>query len=176
MVIRMTPVGHTALGIFGWQRFSETKNKKTLLLFVLFASLPDIDFSLFFFLGKEGLSYHQLYTHNIFFVLLTSLLFWPLLNTKRERLGFMLVGFSHLALDFLTIDGAAPIGFRLFYPVWDQLFNFGILPNVWKANLKEVFSIHNLLVGAFEVAVLWVPLLLVYRKTWHAQLKRGINK
>jgi membrane-bound metal-dependent hydrolase YbcI (DUF457 family) len=170
----MTTVAHTALGILGWHKFSDSKTLKSLLLFVIIASLPDIDFAFYLVLGKEGLGLHQLYTHNIFFVLLTSLLFWPVLKNHRERLGFMLVGFSHLALDFFTIDGAAPYGFRLFYPIWDQLFNFGILPNVWKANLVEVFSFHNVLVLSFEVAVFWTPLLLICRKQGClSNLKRG---
>jgi len=160
----MTTVAHTAIGLFGWQRFSQQKSWKRLLLFVIIASLPDIDFGLYLFMGKQGLALHQYYTHNVFFVFIACLLCWPMLSNGRERAGLMLTGFSHLVIDFFTIDGAAPFGFPLFYPFWDQRFNFGILPNIWKANLAEVFSVHNVMVVGFEVVAFWAPLILIYRK------------
>lgn len=141
-------------------------------MFIIIASLPDIDFGLFFFLGREGFSYHQYYTHNVFFVLVTSLLFWSFLKDKGERWGLLLVGYSHLALDFFTIDGAAPYGFPAFFPLWEHRFNFGVLPNIWKANLAEVFSLHNVYVAGFEILVFWVPMLYIYRKSFAAYLKQ----
>ena len=168
----MSPVAHSAFGLLGWQKFSETKNLKTLILFILVGNLPDIDFALFLIMGEKGLKMHQFYTHNIFFVFLTALLFCPLFTGKRERRGFLLVAFSHLLLDFVTIDGAAPYGFRLFYPVSLQLFNFGLFPNLWKDNLARVFSLHNLWVLCFETVVFLVPVVLVYRKAFGKFLKQ----
>jgi membrane-bound metal-dependent hydrolase YbcI (DUF457 family) len=168
----MTTIAHTALGILGWQWFAERKNWRTLFLFAVIASLPDIDFGLFIFWGKEGFRYHQYYTHNVFFVMVTSLLFWPFLKSKRERWGFLLVGYSHLVLDFFTIDGAAPYGFPAFFPFWEHRFNFGVLPNVWKANLAEVFSLHNAYVAGFEILVFWAPVVWVYRKAFLSYLKQ----
>lgn len=163
----MSPVAHTALGALGWQWFAKEKKLTSLGLFILISNLPDIDFIVFFiFNGVEGFSLHQLYTHNIFFVSITALLCWPFLSGRRERLGFLLTAYSHLILDFLTIDGAAPFGFRALYPISDTLFNLGILPNMIKASIAEVFSLRNLLVVGFEVAVFWLPLLLIYRKTF----------
>ena len=164
----MSPVAHTALGIFGWRLFADSRNRKTLTLFIIIASLPDIDFALFFLYGKAGPGMHQLYTHNVFFVFITALFFSPLFKTGKERFGFFLVAFSHLGLDFLTIDGAAPFGFRMFYPLWEKHFNLGILPNLWKANLGDVFSIHNVLVVGFEILLFWVPLMLIYK--WYNKL------
>jgi membrane-bound metal-dependent hydrolase YbcI (DUF457 family) len=166
----MSPIAHTALGLFGWQLYAEKKNLRTLLLFTVIASLPDIDFALFLFMGKEGLSLHQVYTHNVTFVFLTALLLWPLLDSKRERLGFLLVAFSHLFLDVLTIDEGAPQGFRFFYPMSEKLYNLSILPNLRKGNLAEVFSLHNLTTVCFEIIVFVLPLMLLYRKAFAGYL------
>lgn len=144
------------------------------MLFILVANLPDIDFALFLFLGEKGLKMHQFFTHNVFFVFVTALLFWPLFKEKRERRGVLLVAFSHLLLDIFTIDGAAPYGFRLFYPLSRQLFNVGILPNMWKDNLSEVFSFHNLWVLCFEIVVFLVPVVLVHRKAFGKFLRQQI--
>ena len=160
----MSPVTHCAAGLLGWQKFAEKKSLKTLVIFLFIANLPDIDFALFLFMGRKGLEMHQFYTHNVFFVLFTTLLFLPLFKEKKEHIGLLLAAFSHLFLDILTIDGAAPYGFRLFYPFSHRLFNLGIFPNLWKDNLSEVFSFHNLWVIAFETAVFLLPVLLVYRK------------
>jgi len=40
----MSPVAHSVIGLLGWQKFSEIKTLKTLLIFILVANLPDIDF------------------------------------------------------------------------------------------------------------------------------------
>ncbi len=160
----MTTVAHSALGLLGWQLFAEEKSKKTLLLFFLIASMPDIDFALFFFLGRAGLAFHQYYTHNIFFVVVTAVLFWPLLKSTGAKFAFLGVGCSHLVLDFLTIDGSVPFGIPLFYPFSNHRFNFGIMPNIHKGTPTEIFSLHNLWVIGFEIAIFWVPILLAYRK------------
>ncbi|MCP4153596.1 MAG: metal-dependent hydrolase [bacterium] len=173
----MSPIAHTCAALLGWQKTAEKKNTRSLIIFILIANLPDIDYLFFMFLGKPAFSMHQFYTHNIFFVCLAVVLLAPFLQTparlvvrglsaaqKRQYTGFFLVGLSHLLLDFLTIDGAAPVGFRLFFPVSGSLFNLGVFPNLIKNNLMEIFSLYNLAVLLLEVAVFIFPLFLVYRK------------
>lgn len=160
----MTSVAHTALGLLGWQTFDKEKNNKTLLLFVLIASLPDIDFAFFLFMGRKAFELHQYYTHNLFFVLGTAILFWPFLKNQVSRWGFLVVAGSHLLLDFFTIDTSIPIGIPLFYPFSQQRFNYSILPNIHKASPAAIFSWHNLSVIGFELIFFWGPLLLIYRK------------
>jgi membrane-bound metal-dependent hydrolase YbcI (DUF457 family) len=171
----MSPVGHTAAGLLSWQKFSAKKNLKTLVLFTLIANFPDIDFGLFFLFGRRGLEMHQDYTHNVFFVGLTVLLFLPFFKEKKERNGIFITAYSHLLLDYLTIDGAAPYGFRLFFPLFEQRFNLGVLPNLWKADWHEVFFLHNLWVTGFEMAFFLLPVLLVYGKTINRSLKKEIQ-
>jgi len=167
----MSPVAHSAVGLLGWQKFPKEKNLKTLVIFILMANLPDIDFAFYLFLGEKALNLHQYFTHNIFIVMITAIACWPLFKSKIERLGILLVAVSHLLLDFLTIDRVAPKGFRLFYPISSRLFNFGIFPNVVKSNWAEVFSFHNLLVIGFETALFLLPVFLVYRKEFAGYLK-----
>ena len=167
----MSPVAHSAVALLGWQRFSEKKNLKTLLIFILIANLPDIDFAFYLFLGEIALNLHQYFTHNVFFAAITAIACWRLFKSKIERFGILLVAFSHLLLDYFTIDLVDPKGFRLFYPFSPQLFNFGIFPNLLKDNWAGVFSFYNLLVISLETALFAVPVFLVYRKEFAGYLK-----
>jgi membrane-bound metal-dependent hydrolase YbcI (DUF457 family) len=167
----MSPVAHSAVALLGWQRFSGKKNLKTLLIFILIANLPDIDFAFYLFLGEKALNLHQYFTHNIFFSAITAFACWPLFKSERERFGLLLVAFSHLLLDFLTIDLVDPKGFRLFYPFSSRLFNFGVFPYLLKDNWAEVFSFYNLLVISLETALFAVPVFLVYRREFAGYLK-----
>jgi hypothetical protein len=167
----MSPVAHSAVGLLGWQKFSEKKNLKTLLIFILIANLPDIDFAFYLFLGEKALNLHQYFTHNIFFVVITAIACWPVFKSKTARYGILLVALSHLLLDYFTIDLVDPKGFRLFYPFSSRVFNFGIFPNLLKDNWAEVFSFYNLLVIGLETALFALPVFLVYRKEFAGYLK-----
>lgn len=167
----MSPVAHSAVGLLGWQKFSEKKNLKTLLIFILIANLPDIDFAFYLFLGEKALNLHQYFTHNVFFAAITAIACWFFFKSKTGRFGILLVAFSHLLLDYLTIDLVDPKGFRLFYPFSSQVFNCGIFPNLLKDNWAEVFSFYNLLVISLETALFAVPVLMVYRKEFAGYLK-----
>ncbi len=170
----MSPIVHSGIALLGWQKSTEKehKNLKTFLIFLAISNLPDFDFLLFLVIGKKAFAIHQYYTHNVFFAAVLPLLFFPVLRHKRERIGLYLVAYSHLLLDLITIDGAAPYGFRLFYPVSEKLFHFGFFPNLHKNNLEEVFSFHNLWVLAFEAVVCLVPVLFYYRKEFSSYLKQ----
>jgi membrane-bound metal-dependent hydrolase YbcI (DUF457 family) len=137
----------------------------------MIANFPDIDFLFFLVIGKKAFAIHQYYTHNVFFTGFFVLVFLPLLSQGRERVGFALVGFSHLLLDILVIDAAPPHGIRLFYPLWEQLFYCGLSPNLQKDTLAAVFSLRNLGVLVFETVVYLLPVLIYYRKDFSC-LKR----
>ena len=167
----MSPVAHSVVGLLGWQKFSEKRNLKTLLIFILIANLPDIDFAFYLFLGEKALNLHQYFTHNVFFAAFTAIACWSLFKSRTERFGILLVAFSHLLLDYFTIDLVNPKGFRLFYPFSSRVFNFGIFPNLLKDNWAEVFSFYNLLVISLETAFFAVPVFLVYRREFAGYLK-----
>ncbi len=167
----MSPIVHTSVALLGWQKTAENKNIKTLFLFMLISNLPDIDFLFSLISGKKTFGLHQLYTHNVFFVCFTVLLFFPILKQKKERTGFSLVAFSHLLLDLIGIDMVPPIGFRLFYPLSDRLFNFGVFPSL-ERDITNIFSLHNLWVLTLEIVIFLVPVLIYYRKEFRSYLKQ----
>jgi len=168
----MTPIAHSSAGFLGWEIFSENKNPRTLIIFILMANIPDIDFFFYFLLGKDIVGPHQYYTHNIFFVVLAAVIFWPLINSGKERAGVLLVAFSHLILDLFTIDTADPIGFRLFYPLSRQLFNLGLFPNILKSNWAEIFSFNNIKTFCLEIVIFVFPVYLLHKKKFKISLKK----
>jgi membrane-bound metal-dependent hydrolase YbcI (DUF457 family) len=168
----MSPVVHSSVALLGWQKTAKNKNLITLFFFLLISNLPDIDFILFLIFGEKTFGLHQYYTHNVFFVCFTVFLFFPILKQKKERIGFSLVAFSHLMLDLLVIDMVPPVGFRLFYPLSNRLFNFGIFPHMERDNLADIFSFHNLWVLALEIAIFLVPVLFYYRKEFGSYIKQ----
>ena len=95
---------------------------------------------------------------------LMQLEFFLFFKQKRERITLFLVSLSHLLLDLIIIDPVDPIGFRLFFPFWDQLFNFGFFPNLLRGSIPEIFSWHNVVTISIETAVFVVPILFFYQK------------
>jgi len=160
----MTPIVHSAVGLLGWQKTVSKKNIKTLFLFILISNFPDIDFFLFLFVGKKELQLHQSYTHNFLFVGFLTILFFLFFKQKKERIALFLVSLSHLLLDLIIIDPVDPIGFRLFFPFWDKLFNFGFFPNLLRGSIAEVFSWHNFITISLEIIIFGLPILFYYRK------------
>lgn len=182
----MSPVAHTAAGLLGWQLTTEKKNWKTLAIFLFLANLPDIDHVMVFFMGVKGLDYHQFFTHNIFFATVSAMVFWPYFDRLkrgmtptgdektvsiwRVRIGLLLVSFSHLFLDLITIDRVEPIGFRPFYPLYSGFFNLGFFPNLLKGSMAEAVSVNNILVVSLETAVILFPIIWFFRKPLYNRL------
>jgi membrane-bound metal-dependent hydrolase YbcI (DUF457 family) len=168
----LTPIVHSAVGLLGWQIAANKRNIKTLFLFVLISNIPDIDFLIFMFVKKEGTQIHQWLTHNIFFIALFSILMFFFFKARRERITLLLVAFSHLILDMIVIDPVPPIGFRVFFPVWDRLFNFGLFPNFLRGDKGDIFSWHNLMTISLEVLCFVVPILIIFGRKFKIQLTR----
>lgn len=119
------------------------------------------------------MQFHQSYTHNIFFVGLVILILFTIFKTGKARLSLFLVAVSHLVLDLIIIDPVAPVGFRVFFPLWDKLFNFGFFPNFLRGDLGTVFSWHNLWTVVSEVSFFAFPILYLYgAKTMSIMRKR----
>ncbi len=160
----MSPIGHGGLGLLGWQIFDRKKTAGSMALFVAAANLADIDFLFALLFGPQPLFIHQSYTHNLVFVLAGSLLLALLLSDGRSRLGLVLAGLSHLAVDIFVVDTVAPIGFRLFFPFSDTLFNVGLFPFLQRGPWKVLFSARNLGVLALEFGLFVLPVLILLWK------------
>ena len=163
---------HSTVGLFGWQLSDSEKNIKSLFLFVLISNIPDIDFLLFMFFRSEEARIHQGYTHNIFFIIFITLLMFIFFKTRKARITLILVAFSHLLLDAIILDPVPPIGFRIFSPLWDRLFNFGFFPNFLRGGLRDVFSWHNFLTVSLEILFFVIPILLICARPLAIELKR----
>jgi len=158
----VTPIVHSAIGLLGWQKSGVKMNLKTLICFILVSNLPDVDFLIIPLLGSVDMQFHQSYTHNIFFIGLVTLILFSVFKTGRARLSLFLVAVSHLVLDLIIIDPVAPVGFRVFFPLWNRLFNFGFFPNFLRGDLIRIFSWHNLRTVVLEVFFFALPVLYLY--------------
>jgi membrane-bound metal-dependent hydrolase YbcI (DUF457 family) len=160
----MTPFSHAALGLLGWKISGGRRDPRSLSVFVFVACAVDLDFVLYYALGRPEIFRHQLYSHNLLVTVLLALPFFAFLRTARERWGLLLTGSSHLLLDIFVIDTLPPIGFRPLYPFFNGYVNVGLFPYVGKETWASVFSWHNILVLGLEALVFVVPALLLARK------------
>jgi len=160
----MTPIAHAAVGLVGWKYFARRLDLKTLLIFVVAACAVDLDFLLYYVFGRPQVFVHQLYSHNIFISLLVALIFFPFLSAARERWGLALISLSHLFMDVFVIDNVPPIGFRVFFPVYNKFYSYGFFPFVQRGSARDLFSLQNLVAVACEVVVFVIPALVLCRK------------
>jgi len=160
----LSPVAHAGLGLLGWQVFDRKKTAGTLLLFLLVANGPDVDFLLHTIFRSRALFLHQYYTHNLLFTLGLSVCASLLLGDARSRMGLVLTGLSHLAADVIVIDTLPPIGLRLFYPFSGTFYNLPWFPYLKRGSWKVITSMRNFEVLALEFVIFILPVLLIFFK------------
>jgi hypothetical protein len=168
----VSPLAHAGIGLLGWQVFDRKKTAASLALFLFAANWPDIDFVLAGIFGNGGIFRHQLYTHNVFFVLAGCALLSLLLPRGTGRWGLILTGLSHLPLDIIVIDTVAPIGIRPFWPVSDALYNIALFPCLERGPLKVIFSPKNFLVLGLEFLFFVLPVLIIFRRSLTERFRR----
>lgn len=172
----MTPLPHAAVGLAAWKIASRREDARALLIFMFVSCLPDIDLLFYHLLGRPEVFKHQLYSHNIFFALLSALVFFPLLKTPRERAALALVALSHLVMDVFVVDDVAPVGFRPFWPLSKLLVSFGFFPYVRRGTPAQVLSAENLFAFGLEMALFVVPALIFCRRELEYLWKSRILK
>lgn len=150
-----------------------THNWQRIALYLFVANAPDIDFIPGFFTGDPS-RYHHGVSHSIGFTVLFAAalsLFLYLLkrdNFMRNLAIFFSLYFSHVVLDYLSIDTGFPYGEIFFWPLTDEYYiaSFAFLPDIWRASsgrefLPSLFSLHNLWAVTAEIILLLPFLLLV---------------
>jgi membrane-bound metal-dependent hydrolase YbcI (DUF457 family) len=81
---------------------------------------------------------------------------------------------SHLLLDYISVDGRAPFGIPIFWPLSDNylIFPYPILPPIWHSAVTDAtlsqflagaFCLHNLYVIFLEFVIM-LPFILVLRQ------------
>jgi len=175
----MTPLPHAAVGLVAWKYFSRREDLKALAAFLLVSCLPDLDFVLYNLFGRPRIFSHQLYSHNILFVVITALAFFPLLKSAKERRGLVLIALSHLVMDVFVVDDVPPIGFRPFWPVSRLLVSFGFFPYVRRGTLEQVLGRENFVAFGLELAIFVLPAFLLCRRElvflWRSRVLKKIQ-
>jgi len=172
----MTPLPHAAVGLAAWKFASRHEEGRALLIFMLVSCLPDIDLLLYHLLGRPEVFKHQLYSHNVFFALLSALVFFPLLKTKKERVALALVALSHLVMDVFVVDDVAPVGFRPFWPLSNLFLSFGFFPYVRRGTPAQVLTAENLFAFGLETALFVIPALIFCRRELASLWKSRVHK
>jgi membrane-bound metal-dependent hydrolase YbcI (DUF457 family) len=159
-----TPAAHSLAGVAIALLSSGKHSPERRLLAgsVVAACLPDIDFGIGFLLDRNV---HHYFTHSVGFTLLFGGAIYILsLAAGRDRPDFdaLVLGgayLSHVLLDLLSKDTAAPYGVQLLWPLSSE---FKISPvlvfdDIWRGSLAKLFGLHNWLAVAREVAIVGPP-------------------
>ena len=187
-----SPVGHS-LGAYivagkGVHDLSSRQSIRamvgSLALIVFAGNAPDLDFLLGWALGDFN-AYHHRASHSVFAMMLFSFIVW--LITRRfnmHALAFAVMAAlayaSHLVLDLLTQDSAAPFGLQIFWPISQQFYlapqavfskiEHGSMNATTTEAFSSIFSMHNLSAIGLEIAVLGPIALIVYWRRQHPRI------
>ena len=124
-----TPVAHSLCGVsvYAFLRYGKAIEWRMLILVLLLANLPDADYIPGILVGRPN-AFHHGWTHSVLFAILVGAGLWLLVYTKEKR-GFWPVGvlflsavFSHLVLDYFTLDTSPPFGEQLLWPASGRYF------------------------------------------------------
>jgi len=146
------------------------------LVFLIFAAnAPDLDFIWGAWNGNMNV-YHHGPSHSIVAIFIFATLLWGI--TSLFPLYRYLVGMgglayaSHIALDMVTADQAAPFGMQLLWPFSDE---YMLAPRTFFLNIEHgslgesvfavipaIFTAHNLSAIGFELLILGPPALLTF--------------
>lgn len=171
------PFGHSLMGYALYESMpQQTKgiSWRMILLFVLVANLPDIDFLPGLLMGHPNKFHHTL-THTLGFSLLIGGFLGAIFSYKRGKrflpYFFLFAGvcYSHIVLDFFTVDTSRPYGVPMFWPLSSIYFisPFSIFMAVHKSGNNEtlissLFVMHNLWVALWEI-ILFTPVLFIIK-------------
>jgi len=160
----MTPIGHLATSYV----LSKSVSNKINTYFLIGSLWPDID--IIFIFSSHFNEYHRVLTHNIFFILVSSILI-PLISRHlilKNIILFSLGGFLHLFLDsILDTNPSNGIGVTILYPLSFESFSpFNLLSGyvndyTWSTPLK--FMLSNLKTLFYEIPFIIVGVYIFYR-------------
>lgn len=176
-----TPIGHSLFGYAVYARWVRGKSRWQIALFALFvvaASLPDIDLVIGLFSGDADLFHHQ-YTHSFFFCAVSALVLGLMVHAIggsglfRGIAAMAAILFSHLLLDAVTLDTTPPYGQMLLWPFSDRYLHvpFAIFQDIQRIGSRELFfrsllSRHNMLAVMVEIAILsTLGFLIIYTRS-----------
>jgi len=150
---------------------------------VVMASIPDLDLVIGFFAGNVNL-YHHLWTHSVVFAALAGVLFGTAVQIFARRggawAGFLgcLAVLSHILIDWLAADHAAPYGVQALWPFSRNFYLFPapLFPEVVRnpesrSFVASLFNRANARAVAIELLYLGIPAAFLARR-----LKNGFRE
>jgi inner membrane protein len=162
------PIGHALAGI----AFHETRpglffrNRwHDAVFFMFLANLPDGDFLPGFLVGFPNRFHHGVF-HSLGAALAVSMVIgWLFSRQQGQALKYsafaFVVFYSHLLLDFFTLDFTPPFGLPLFWPfsghyhIAAHPVFINITRSPYSANFfSSLFSLHNLKAALLEIVLL----------------------
>lgn len=183
------PIAHTGialacyLGFLGNRVDSLTLQKKSILLLivVILANLPDLDFLPGIFIGQPNYFHHGP-THSILLAVITAVLayiisskYFDELDKKSYALMLLLAAISHTLLDYFSKDTGHPYGVPLLWPLNNTFYisSVSLFSDIARSDepgiafIMSIFNTHNFIAVAgellFIVMILSMVLTLRYR-------------
>lgn len=149
---------------------------KMILLFVVVANLPDIDFLPGLILDDPNAYHHHYLSHSLGFAVFVGAVLGYYFSRRKSRnflwyfLLFSCVCFSHMVLDYVTADTSEPVGLPMFWPFTRSYYYapFSVFAAVHKTGgssasfLKSLLALHNFWVALWEIVV-FVPVLTIIK-------------
>jgi len=161
-----TPVAHALAGTGIYLSSSRRRDRWLWLTAVIAACFADIDFGISFLAHQN---YHHYFTHSLGFTTFFGLgayFFSRLAGRPRPGRDALILGaayLSHVLLDMLSKDTAAPYGVELFWPFSDTFTISPVLvfDDIWRGTFEKLLGLHNWLAVLREIfivgpVVLWL--------------------
>jgi len=182
-----SPVAHSLVGYCVYQLTAgatRCHHWSLLALYLAVANVPDLDFVPGLLVGHAG-RYHHGLTHSIGFAALFGLgvsallYFYKQAAIRRNFTIFFCLYFSHVILDYLSVDGSAPFGVPLFWPLSSRYYiaSFALFPDIQRVSsstsmfISSLFSLHNFWSVCVELFVLFPFVLLLW--AWRRRSEPG---
>lgn len=164
-----SPIGHSLAGIFGFLLILNRddfhkyySSKKLMILAIITANLPDIDFILGYLFYQNFNAIHRQFTHSFLVGFVVCIIIFGCLRFYKKISYYFLIWlwglyFSHIFLDMLADDSYPPAGVQCFFPFSSAYFAFPISILGGLSSTGGVLKLSNFLTVIQELVV--IPLL-----------------
>jgi inner membrane protein len=167
-----SPIGHSLLGCGFYTAFrsSNGHDLKLIGLCLFAANAADMDFVPGLLIGDPNRFHHGI-SHSLGVAVLfaTACSAFRLMGPSFwSNVGFFFsLYFSHVAIDYFSIDNGFPYGVMVFWPLTNEYYiaPFAFLPDIRRSSMageffESLFTLHNLWAVTVE-SILISPILLV---------------
>ena len=175
-----SPVGHSLVGYLIYELTLGSAQRPQwpiVVLYLVVANAPDLDFVPGLLVGEVG-RYHHGITHSIGFAAVVGFAFsFGLYLYKgaviwRNFLILFSLYFSHVVLDYLSMDTSLPRGVPIYWPLGSEyhIAPFALFSDITRVSsssagfISSLFSLHNLWSMCVEFLVFFPFALLLFTR------------